>query len=615
MSVSRKRKNRPKTPKLLAEESVDSLNRLKGMGFQEDDPFWRTAEKKPNLVDETYSEPPEYDKIIMNKNESAALLAPLGGGKTAGRLRLTASLKNDQEKAVRDLRRGESPSFLPLIAHYTDFEGIGKLPSIDDHRPLLLGTIAGSIYEFISAFHELFLNLTIQDREFWWAFLETHRRGTFIFYDLPVSLSEDFKRNSSRSSPIPDGTSLYDTLDVVVKRLHRLHITSLFILIDDVDSYTYNSEQILLDGFLGPLLNNLKLFSLPDVIWKFFLPDNLYETVRNSYSFKSGRLGSDILRIKWDENKLSKFLSDRLSWASDGKIEKITQHCNQDLITKLGSLDIDARLVEMALRHTRLGPPRALLELVDILYHCGDQIQITILNWDNFIFQVQDDLYKDTFVESVYRSMIVSVVDEKDGAIVGSGFITRFRERTFIITCAHVIKVLNKHENDTLKLGRMIIANEDFLGRVLWYHPPEEKNAENWSAFEDVCVIESLSDLKLKEMLPLATVFEKEKYEGDSGCFCFGYPVGMGPRGSWFRDISCKKSDGADFILLAQAKGTQIDHGVSGAPLYSPHSSRIIGIIQSISEGDSGIAYLIPSYIIQKVLEILTQPKQIGGSI
>ncbi len=582
-------------------------DRLSKMGFRYH-PFWKTAEEgELSLMEETYSEPPDYSTLILNKNQSAVLLASYGGGKTAGRLRLTALLKQDEDRAIKDLKKGVLPSFLPLVVQYTNFEGIRTFPEIKDHTPQLLACIAKSVYSFICEHYEIFLNLHISDREFWWAFLGTYNRGISILYDdLVQNLMSDYKREESRSSPIIKDTNLADVLSLLIKQLHKMNITSLFILVDNIDAYSPN--PLILDGLMVPILNYLDIFSLSGVFWKFFLPDKLYDVVSNSQGFKTGRLGEKILRIEWehDQDRLIKLLSARLSWASDGEIVNITHHCSQELITDLGkNTSIDKELVKMALRHTRLGPPRALLTLVDKLYRSGDQFQITISNWLNFNAEVQDELYKDSYVKDTYRSMIVGIVDDKRKAI-GTAFITRSSGKVFIVTCAHVIKTLNnKGENDVVDLIHMD-TNIYFQGRVVWCRPSEIKDDVDWNSFEDIGVIEPLTNLDIGSILLLEDTYNIGKYEGISDCWCFGYLKGTGSRGSYIERISCEKREGGDFVRLSQAaEDVQIDLGVSGAPLYSSHSSRIIGIIQSTSGDESGTAYLIPSYVIQSVFESL----------
>lgn len=105
------------------------------------------------------------------------ILAPSGGGKTARRLSLIAFLK---EKRVKVLLK-EKPSFLPLTASYINFGNLNNgSGTIDDHQPLLLDSIASSVYEFIRSNTNLFMNLSISVQNLW-SLLENYSIGKSSF--------------------------------------------------------------------------------------------------------------------------------------------------------------------------------------------------------------------------------------------------------------------------------------------------------------------------------------------------------------------------------------------------------------------------------------------------
>jgi hypothetical protein len=576
--------------------------RLQAMGFQYD-PFWDRAEDvDPDVIDKTYSPSEDYADTVLDIDHSATLLAPAGGGKTAGRLRLTAYLMAEQKKALKMLMKGERPSFLPLFVSYNNFGNlIHQIPTINDHLPLLLDCIASSIYEFIYTNVDLFMNLDIEVRDFWWSFLETYRIEGSLISDLEKQggiLLTDCKRKRSHSSSFRSELDLTGILRTVVSRLRDMSITTLFVLVDDIDAQS--SELAELDALILPLLNKTLFF--PGIIWKFFLPEKLYGTVHHSISFASGLL--KLLPIQWDEASLKKFLELRLSWAWKGNnnvIGSIAGNCDLAVIAKIG--DIDAKLARLALRHQYYGPPRAILNLARQLYECGNGLQITIRDWDYFFRRAQKELD----VKDNYDSMIVSIKGES-GKIFGTGFLTRYLDQIFIITCSHVIWELEKQEGDTLELGRIDSRYDDFRGKILWCTPQKIKDPVNLSALEDVCIIEPVSDLEVDDVLELAGL--QDRYEGLSTCSCFGFLGIKGPKGEWFENINSERRVGADFIRLSQTGPIKIGRGVSGAPLYSVQSAKIIGIIQSISGKD--VAYLIPGYVIHRVLEKMNSSSQAG---
>lgn len=626
MPSSRKRKNHTKAAKRsVADDIISHLSpaknesilditpnvlppspspRLEAMGFRYD-PFWDRAEDvEPDVIEQTYSPPEYYNDTILNLVHSATLLAPAGGGKTAGRLRLTAFLRTEQKKALKMLTKGEIPSFLPLYVLYTNFGNlVHQVSTINDHQPLLLSSIADSLYEFICANSDLFMSLNIPVREFWWAFLENYRIEGSLMADLEKLggiLLTDCKSKYPRPSPIRQEIHLDGILRTLVNRLRDMHITTLFVLVDGVDTQTL--ELVDLEALTLPLLNKSLFFQ--GIIWKFFLPEKLDGIVRHSISFGSGLLRP--LPIQWDETSLKKLLEVRLSWAWEGDKEmigSISRNCDQAVISKIG--DIDTKLAQMALRHLYFGPPRAILNLARQLYECGNGLQITVRDWDYFFARAQKELD----AKDIYDSIIVSIKDDT-GKIFGTGFITRYLDQIFIITCSHVIWELKKQKGNTLELGRIDSRYNDFSGKIVWCNPSNTKANVDLSALEDICVIEPLSDLQVVDTLELAGL--QDRYEGLSGCSCFGFLGTRGSRGERFENITSERRVGADFIRLSQSAIVRIGDGVSGAPLYSPQSAKIIGIIQSIYGKD--IAYLIPGYVIHSILENLSKLNQAGGS-
>ncbi len=572
--------------------------RLENMGFIFNPFSWRNAElMRPDVLEETYTPHPGFNETIMNFGRSSVLLAPFGGGKTAGRLRLTVELIKKRKEALKNSMKDNEIKSIPLIVDYTNFESIvNQLPAItlENHKLPLLGRIAEAFYQFISSYDDLFLNLPARSRDFWWAFLEEYRLGITSSLDLPDGLLlNDRNRTQTHQSPFVEGTAFSEIIKILIEKLHELSISPIFILVDGIDAQV--QDPISLEALPLPLLNHLGLISIDGLVWKFFFPNSLNDFVRQSSSYRSGRL--DILSIKWDKNSLNKFLHERLLWASGGGISDVAQNCDQDLLMKLG--DVDAKLIEMALHHTRLGPPRALLDLANILYHCGDRTQITVRDWEYFNSQVQQDLN----IEEIYRSMIVGIKGKK-GKIAGTGFMTLFNDQVHIITCAHVVHGIGITEGGEVELARMDSGIGDFKGKVVWCRPPIDIGATEWSAYDDLCIIlPQEKELIVNPTLQIAD--SQDEYEDLLGCWCFGYLASKSTKGEFFKDINSEKRVGDDFVRLSQRSAISIDKGVSGAPLYSPSTRKIIGIIQAVAGKE--VAYLIPGYVIHRVLEKLTQ--------
>jgi TIR domain len=336
---------------------------LAELGFRYDPFAFFEAEKMPSeALEETFVAPRDFDIYIMNMNRSSVLLAPRGDGKTACRLRLEVNLNKIQNDMLSEQILANNSTKVPLVVIYNNFEEITKhLPNISlkDQVDSFLSAVAESILTFITKNPARWHKTDDRTREWWQIFLETYLEGESLASRIQESvLSANWRAVKANSTLFRRNSSLKSVLEGVQRHLVQLGIGSLFILVDNVDGYIKTQPLPNLEALVATWLNALALLSLPNVIWKFFLPDILADVVRHSAGHQTGRL--DIVPITWDEQSLSQLLRRRLEWASGGQIQDITQLCDQEL---LRAVKVEQELIEMALRHRRLGPPRALLDL------------------------------------------------------------------------------------------------------------------------------------------------------------------------------------------------------------------------------------------------------------
>lgn len=368
--------------------------RLVELGFEHDPFAYLEAEKIPSgeILEETFVAHPNFDRHIMNLSRSAVLLAPRGGGKTAGRLRLEAVLNKQQQSAMDGSPLVESPPSLPLVVNYTNFEKVaGQLPNVTllGHTGPLLAASAEAVYSFIGTHPGRFVTLGDDRRDWWWAFLSTYLVGEPLEFRISESdLLADWRRTTLRPPPFSSTSGLITMLNIFRERLAALGPNSLFFLVDGIDGYMETQPLPNLEALAAPLLNTSSLLSLPGTVWKFFLPDNLARLVYESAGYKTGRL--EVMSIQWDRESLKAFLRLRLEWSSNGDIQDIAQLCSQELLGKIrvefdGS--VDEKLAEMAFRHRRFGPPRALLGLGNALLQVvlsKQKLAITLDDWNKF---------------------------------------------------------------------------------------------------------------------------------------------------------------------------------------------------------------------------------------
>lgn len=207
-------------------------------------------------------------------------------------------------------------------------------------------------------------------------------------------------------------------------------------------------------------------------------------------------------------------------------------------------------------------------------------------------------------VQNRYTAGIVAVV--KGSRPVGSGFLIRLGARLYAVTCAHVLRSLGKKEGDRVSLHHFDPEIGKMQAVVRWQRGNEEVGSEDWTAKEDIAVLEVAVPFQLPAtLLTLAEARSNQFYRGKKACWCFGYIQSRKGRGAFIENIACQEQVGQGFIQLTQMGKIKIEEGASGAPLCHTQRGRalLIGMIQSILDKDT--AYLIPSRLILSVVRSL----------
>jgi hypothetical protein len=228
-----------------------------------------------------------------------------------------------------------------------------------------------------------FIALNNEVRNWWWTFLENYLEGEQLDFRLQGNplLTEDWRQITQRPTLFRPNSTLVSILNGLKNWRAALGFDSLFILVDGVDGYIETQSQRNLEALVAPLLNTLSLLSLEGVIWKFFFPDFLETKVIDSVGYKTRRV--NLVSIKWYEYNLRQLLKLRLMWASDGHIQDIAQLCERELLLEV---DVDHTLVQLALQHGQLGPPRTLLDLGNkLLQKPSSGNLLSRRDWENFL--------------------------------------------------------------------------------------------------------------------------------------------------------------------------------------------------------------------------------------
>ncbi len=364
----------------------NSSPRLEELGFIHDPFSYSEAEKMPkdlDLWERLFVKHPGFDRI-RDTNQSAALLAERGGGKTAHRLYFSYMLA------------AQHPNWL-VINHDSFVSLAEELPNIttSDHFKALMSCIAKALIVYVQkqTHKETFLEKHLVERRWFWGFLNAYLYEEIQFELKDNSLRTDFEvcEDPSLTSPFQQNIPLDTAIKSIVKHLNSLGIERLFFLVDGIDGSDEFKDIDDMAALVNPLLNGLSLLSIPGVIWKFFLPQSLERTILDSSGYKTGRLY--YVPIKWDSNSLIEFLNARLNWASKqpeqpALYQRVEDLCSQEVLTLT---NVEGELIKIAVNHPYLGPPRALLQLTDKLVHQSEFCngRISLKDWEAFHQRIQ----------------------------------------------------------------------------------------------------------------------------------------------------------------------------------------------------------------------------------
>jgi DNA-binding response OmpR family regulator len=155
-------------------------------------------------------------------------------------------------------------------------------------------------------------------------------------------------------------------------------LKAVYVLVDQVDEVLPIADDLALTSdFVEPLLADLPLMECPHAAFKFFLPMEAQPAFAEKTTIRHDRL---LFReIIWDEGTLAELLRQRLIAFSEGRVEALSDLCDEAEVRRGWNLDHD--LVQHA-----QGSPRNLLRLGEVLLwtharRSGDSISLTPGDW------------------------------------------------------------------------------------------------------------------------------------------------------------------------------------------------------------------------------------------
>lgn len=376
------------SPALHSEEK--NLPRwLKEHGFAENPFALREAGREKRLF-EYFVEGPHYDDLKGEANDprSVFVFAARGCGKSAYRVMIQSSCRpNDRESNI-------------LAIPYTDFgrilaetnRDISQV-TVDHHvRAILCASLTTLLNEFIES-PEVFLDLPLMRRKVFNALL--HEHAPWLLH--PVFLSDRLKKwgkdeaanlleelegkrwtetvlateplsrfletlLTEQPETLPASLLLMDHWHALVALIRRSGIQAVYIMVDGLDEFleTALDVKVSATGFLIPLLASLSLMETEHVAFKFCLPLEVLDELRDHPAARFDRL--EWYTLEWQDKHLGQMLKSRLLTLSGGRVPSLDAIADESVVGR-----IDAQLVEWA--H---GSPRKLLLLGDIILtlHC-----------------------------------------------------------------------------------------------------------------------------------------------------------------------------------------------------------------------------------------------------
>lgn len=255
--------------------------------------------------------------------------------------------------------------------------------------------------------------------------------------------------------------------------------------------------------------------------------------------------------------------------------------------------------------------PRAILEtLLD-----GDEESRTLLqklkaDWIGLLDSAFDSFSPENSVTSVKqvqshcKNITIALIDES-GEVSGTGFWIEFKDQLYAVTCAHVIKQLQRSKGDQVQARTFDPKVQDIDLEVLWYEVPADRSDKDWTARQDIAILrpvpKALAQTVEADLLTLnPDALPLNQYKQSTTLYSFGYPAPKRLKGESFADLVCDEQVGNGFVKLLNLGNPKVEGGVSGAPLSHIEGKQLIGMIHAKS--GANVVYCIPAATILEVL-------------
>lgn len=217
-------------------------------------------------------------------------------------------------------------------------------------------------------------------------------------------------------------------------------------------------------------------------------------------------------------------------------------------------------------------------------------------------YSINDYLKRD-YLKAIVAVKKIECNMEKDSPYAGTGFLVSFENKTYAVTCAHVLKDIKPDykEGESVELKPVPLDNT-LQAIICWMQAPNDVGPKNWNAKQDIAI------LRLEESLPskLCPFKINQIPYNNAECMCFGFVERRGIKGDWLGKILCKDQPplGDGSVELQLLNKHPIESGASGAPLIN-EKGNIVGMVQAKS-GKGNTGFMIP---ISRIIDIFEDIK------
>lgn len=327
---------------------------LKRVGFQKGNPFARKqADEKDDLRQEYFVEHPAYNALLdLDQPCSSVLHARRGAGKSTARC-MFQDYCTDRATECRLL-------IVPMLDWVLLKERVGALPTIETHHLIeeLFQRVVKALAEdtqasWLVAPHDPDTSAYLN----WMCLSYTHylmpsqrgrleQRGWIVEQDVEQLAPYSMKWMGSLQQ-----------VKILISILRMIGYQTCFVVVDRIDELPNEEDGA---AMVEKLRGNLPPNQVPDLVFKYFIPTEVVEVLR-----QRGKLREDLLKIielSWGGTGGRKLLRDllrkRLEAFSDNQIHSLAEIATPNM------RQIDDMLIAAAQES-----PRRLLILGDTLFH------------------------------------------------------------------------------------------------------------------------------------------------------------------------------------------------------------------------------------------------------